>query len=86
MYRFMTLVKRVKPEIVSMENVPDLSEARKFPVFGEFVQALESLKYKVSLKNVDASKYGVPQKRHRLVLFASRLGPISLYCGDARGR
>lgn len=78
MYRFMTLVKRVKPEIVSMENVPDLSDTRKYPVFGEFVRALEDLKYKVSFKRVDASKYGVPQKRQRLVLLASRLGPISL--------
>jgi DNA (cytosine-5)-methyltransferase 1 len=78
MYRFLTLVKQVKPEIVSMENVPDLSDARKYPVFEEFVNTLEALKYKVSFKRVDASKYGVPQKRHRLVLLASRLGAISL--------
>jgi DNA (cytosine-5)-methyltransferase 1 len=78
MYRFMRLVKRVKPEIVSMENVPDLSDTRKYPVFDEFVQSLEALKYKVFFKRVDASKYGVPQKRHRLVLLASRLGAISL--------
>lgn len=78
MYRFMTLVKRVKPEIVSMENVPDLSDTRKYPVFDEFVRALEAFNYKVSFKKVDASRYGVPQKRQRLVLLASRLGPISL--------
>lgn len=78
MYRFMTLVKRVKPEIVSMENVPDLSDARKYPVFHEFVEALKALDYNVSFQKVDASKYGVPQKRHRLVLLASRLGAISL--------
>lgn len=78
MYRFLTLVKHVKPEIVSMENVPDLSDAEKYPVFDEFVKTLEMLKYKVFFKKVDASKYGVPQKRHRLVLLASRLGAISL--------
>lgn len=78
MYRFMTLVKRVKPEIVSMENVPDLSDTQKYPVFAEFVNTLTSLNYQVSVKRVDASKYGVPQKRHRLVLLASQLGPISL--------
>ena len=78
MYRFITLVKRVKPEVVSMENVPDLSDARKHPVFDDFIRALEALGYKVSFKKVDASRYGVPQKRHRLVLLASRLGPISL--------
>ncbi len=78
MYRFMTLVKQVKPEIVSMENVPDLSNTRKYPVFEEFVRTLEELNYNVSFKKVDVSKYGVPQKRHRLVLLASRLGAISL--------
>jgi DNA (cytosine-5)-methyltransferase 1 len=78
LYRFMTLVKSVTPEIVSMENVPDLSDAEKYPVFDEFVRCLERLKYHVSFKKVDASRYGVPQKRHRLVLLASRLGPISL--------
>ena len=78
MYRFMTLVKHVKPEIVSMENVPDLSDARKYPVFDKFVKTLEALKYKVHFKKVDSSKYGVPQRRHRLVLLASRFGPISL--------
>lgn len=74
MYRFMTLIKRVKPEIVSMENVPDLSDARKYPVFQEFVEALKALDYVVFFKRVDASRYGVPQKRNRLVLLASRLG------------
>lgn len=78
MYRFLTLVKRVMPEIVSMENVPDLLDAQKYPVFGEFVRTLEALDYKVSFKKVDASKYGVPQRRNRLVLLASRLGPIAL--------
>jgi DNA (cytosine-5)-methyltransferase 1 len=78
MYRFMTLVKHVKPEIVSMENVPDLSDTRRYPVFEEFVKTLETLNYKVFFKKVDASKYGVPQKRYRLVLLASRFGAISL--------
>ena len=78
MYRFITLVRRIKPEIVSMENVPDLADARKYPVFNEFVSALEALKYKVSFMTVDASRYGVPQKRRQLVLLASRLGSISM--------
>lgn len=74
MYRFMTLIKRVMPEIVSMENVPDLSDARKYPVFQEFVETLKALDYAVFFKRVDASRYGVPQRRTRLVLLASRLG------------
>lgn len=78
LYRFMKLIRQVKPEIVSMENVPDLSNAHKYAVFGEFVETLGELGYAVSFRTVDASRYGVPQKRQRLVLLASRLGDISL--------
>jgi len=78
MYRFMTLIKRLKPEIVSMENVPDLSNTHKYEIFGRFVETLHSLGYDVSFKTVDTSRYGVPQRRRRLVLLASRLGGISL--------
>lgn len=78
LYRFMRLVSAVQPEIVSMENVPDLSNAKKYAVFDAFVKKLTELGYHVSFKTVDASKYGVPQKRNRLVLLASKFGEINL--------
>jgi DNA (cytosine-5)-methyltransferase 1 len=78
LYRFMRLVKATKPDIVSMENVPDLSNTDKYPVFADFVKALKKADYHVSYATVDASRYGVPQRRNRLVLLASKLGEISL--------
>jgi DNA (cytosine-5)-methyltransferase 1 len=78
LYRFMRLVSAVQPEIVSMENVPDLSNTKKYAVFDAFVKKLIALDYHVSFKTVDASRYGVPQKRNRLVLLASKLGKIEL--------
>ncbi|MEP7240470.1 MAG: DNA cytosine methyltransferase [Devosia sp.] len=39
---------------------------------------MESVGYRVSWDVLDASKFGVPQSRQRLVLLASRLGPIEL--------
>src|SRR6202034_422074 len=63
---------------VSMENVPDLSNKQKYPIFKEFTEALANAGYRVSYKTVDVSRYGVPQKRKRLVLLASLLGDISL--------
>ncbi len=78
LFRFLSLIKQTRPEIVSMENVPDLSNVRKYEVFGTFVSTLRKLGYHVSFKTVDTSLYGVPQKRHRLVLLASRLGPLEL--------
>jgi len=78
LYRFQRIIRRLKPEIVSMENVPELANGDKYPVFNDFLGTLQALDYHVTYKVVDASRYGVPQRRRRLVLLASRLGPISL--------
>ncbi len=75
---FIKLINDIKPEIVSMENVRDLANGKKYPIFNKFLKTLQDNHYKVFYKIVDASRYGVPQKRKRLVLLASRLGDISL--------
>lgn len=73
--RFAELIKAVQPEIVSMENVPQLE---KHKVFGDFVDALKDEKFYISWSLVDCVDYGVPQTRKRLVLFASQLGAINI--------
>lgn len=75
---FLDLTLETLPEIVSMENVPELANAKRFRIFDRLVTALKDSGYWVSYKVIDASEYGVPQRRRRLVLLASRLGPISL--------
>lgn len=75
MVPFAELVVKVKPEVVSMENVP---QAANFPVFGKFLRALKGAGYHVSWSVVRCADYGVPQTRKRLVLLASRLGPIQI--------
>lgn len=72
---FLRLVRDIRPDIVSMENVPRLV---KKDVFQEFEAGLKNLGYRVSHKSVYAPDYGVPQARYRLILLASRLGPIEL--------
>lgn len=68
-------VELVQPDIVSMENVPQL---KKDPVFQNFINLLERNNYFVSCKVVYAPEYGVPQNRKRLLLLASKLGEIYL--------
>lgn len=75
LYSFARLVQEVNPEIISMENVPEL-ESKK--VFADFVSTLKELNYYVDWKIVYCPEYGVPQNRKRLVLLASRLGEIKL--------
>ncbi len=77
---FAKYVKEVEPDIVSMENVPAL---QKFDIFLEFKQSLEDAGYSVSHQVVDCAKYGLPQKRRRLVLLASKLGDIRLISSDS---
>lgn len=78
LFKFIKLIKDVRPDVVSMENVADLSNTEKYPVFAKFIRTLKAEGYNVSYRTVDVSRYGVPQKRKRLVLLASRLGEISL--------
>ncbi|WP_430601976.1 DNA (cytosine-5)-methyltransferase 1 [Enterococcus sp. DIV0724b] len=68
-------VELVQPDIVSMENVPQLV---KEDVFKKFLKTLEKNNYKVDYKVVFAPEYGVPQSRKRLLLLASKFGEIKL--------
>ena len=72
---FSRLVSEVKPDLVTMENVPQLS---KEDIFKEFLDTLESEGYHVFYTIVNAEKYGLPQRRRRLVLLASKLGDIRI--------
>ncbi|MCD4726615.1 MAG: DNA cytosine methyltransferase [Pirellulales bacterium] len=72
---FIRLVKETNPDIVSMENVPNLSNK---DIFRDFVSALKTSGYFVSYENVYCPDYGIPQKRRRLVLLASKYGKINL--------
>ena len=72
---FARLVKEGTPDLVSMENVPGLE---KHQTFQDFVETLESLDYHVNYVIVSCERFGVPQRRRRLVLLASKRGPIAL--------
>lgn len=75
LYYFRDLVNEIKPDIISMENVPQLI---KNDVFNDFVNGLKNMGYHVSWKIAKCSDYGVPQNRNRLVLLASRFADIEL--------
>jgi len=72
---FAELISAVRPEIVSMENVPQME---KHPVFTDFIQALATEGYYTWYSVVNCLDYGIPQTRKRLVLLASRLGQIEM--------
>lgn len=81
LYSFSRLIHTVKPTIVSMENVPQLMDTDKYSVFSDFCTELKKMKYHISVQVVFCPDYGIPQRRRRLVLLASKLGAINLIAG-----
>ena len=72
-------VRRHRPELIFAENVPGLRDSsRGREVFLRFTRVLQKLGYDTRHGVVRSQDYGVPQRRARLVLLASLLGPIGL--------
>lgn len=59
----------MRPWTIMLENVPGLAEDGRFEAF---VETLDRMRYEVRWKVLDAADYGVPQRRKRLILIASR--------------
>ena len=73
--RFASLVERTRPHIVSMENVPPLIRTRNYAAL---TRRLRQMGYEIDDRIVDCRHFGAPQMRRRLVMLASRLGPVNL--------
>lgn len=68
---FSRIALSLRPKMVMMENVPALALYKKF---SDLVESLEAAGYQVITKILDVSQFGVPQRRKRLILSASRIG------------
>lgn len=64
------LVRSMRPKCVMLENVPGLAENRRYVAF---CKGLKSQGYHVTSDILNTVDFGVPQKRRRLVVLASRL-------------
>jgi DNA (cytosine-5)-methyltransferase 1 len=69
------LILGVEPEIVTMENVPQVT---RYEIFRQFVSALKKSGYHIFWNILKGPYYGIPQTRERLVLLASKFGPIEI--------
>lgn len=78
LYEFQRLILETSPDIISMENVSQLINFKKAPVFNDFIETLEKEGYYTHFEIVNCPEYGIPQNRKRLVLIASKLGSIDL--------
>ena len=72
---FSRLIGEGLPDLVSMENVQGLV---RHPSLLTLLKKLDELDYSIEYEVLDFQRYGVPQRRRRMVLMASRLGPVRL--------
>jgi DNA (cytosine-5)-methyltransferase 1 len=82
LHEFARLAREIAPDFITMENVPVLKTQS---VFSDFVNTLSAEGYNVTHRVVDAAEYGVPQRRSRLVLLASKHGSIRLLSSEELG-
>lgn len=72
-FEFLRFVRGLRPKAIMMENVPGLASDQRMELLWE---GLHELGYIGSHKVLDTADYGVPQRRRRMLLLASRKGPI----------
>ena len=78
LFDFVRLVDEIRPRYFAMENVPPLKnyvEERDTKLLDRFVLEMGACGYKVLPPQVlNASRYGVPQDRRRLIVLGARKG------------
>ena len=81
-FQFLRFVQAFLPKTIMMENVPALMDDYRFQ---QLQIALRALRYRFDAKALDAAKYGVPQRRVRMILLGSR-GELPSFAKPIRPR
>jgi DNA (cytosine-5)-methyltransferase 1 len=68
---YMRIVERTKPLAFVMENVPELLKSLEFQ---EICKTTKRLGYRWTAAILNAADYGVPQRRKRAIMIATRVG------------
>lgn len=72
-FEFMRFVRGLRPKAILLENVPALATNSRID---RVLRELSSLGYWGLVDILDAARYGVPQRRRRMILVAGRLAPV----------
>lgn len=66
------LVAGLQPKAFVLENVPGLMDPRMIGHLDSMRQAFRATGYRIAVRELDASRYGVPQARRRIIIFGIR--------------
>ncbi len=72
-YHVFKIIEKREPEVVLLENVKHLLYHDKKRTLATIIQHLEELGYKVSKKVLNASDFGVPQNRERIIIIGHKM-------------
>jgi len=76
--KFGELIKETSPDFVFMENVPGLVNNKGKKIFQKFLKILNEYEYFYDFKILNTMHYGIPQRRKRLVLIASKHSEVKI--------
>lgn len=80
-FDFVRLAEQLLPKTIMLENVPGLLTNWRL---AEAKRRLRAAGYNCLAGVLNAATFGVPQRRKRMILLASRVGPVILPTGNAR--
>lgn len=69
---YVRLLRGLKPKVFVMENVSGMVKGKMKLLFAEILRELKSCGYQVSARLLNASHYGVPQARERIIFIGVR--------------
>lgn len=75
---FASIVIEFMPDAIVMENVPEIFSGRYSKYYKAAARRLKSAGYSLSEAIVDASEYGVPQRRRRALVLGALSGTIEV--------
>lgn len=88
---FISAVEQIRPRLWLFENVRGMLYKNKW-YLEEIITSLEDFGYQVDFRLLNASHYGVPQNRERMIVVGHKGGfrfpspsPVSVTAGDALG-
>ncbi len=71
-FEFIRIVNDIRPKVVIAENVKGLTMGKSSEVLVKIRKEFRKIGYKIDCKILDASNFGVPQKRERLIFIGVR--------------
>lgn len=69
---YLNIIDEIKPDGFILENVESILHPHNIQAIYDLQEALDSMGYKYVIQKVNAADYGVPQKRKRVFVIASK--------------